>query len=196
MAFNFHITVLGEKHAAQTLEGIAEQAANTRPAMEEIYLTILDIEDEAFDNEGARAGFPKWEEILLSTVLRKAAKKPPGDPRILHDTLRLRRGATGYRSKDQYTRIEQNKIVFMPRVMYRGVNIAKLHQFGYSIRIKSYMEWDDKMQRNRAQTHAKVPARPIVRFSKRDADAFGRELMRHLTRRAKGPGTMGVSLGH
>jgi phage gpG-like protein len=167
---DFRIVVFGDKHAASRLEGIAANAANTRPAMEEIYLTILDIEEEAFDNEGARSGFTRWHKLALATVVYKVKRHL--SPAILEETGRLRTAMTTFRHPDQYSRIERDKIVFSPRLP--SIPYGRIHQFGG------------------VAGGSLIPARPYIRFSETDKQAFGRELLRHVMKDRTGPGKINL----
>jgi phage gpG-like protein len=153
---DFYFVTQGERHAASVIESMGVQAANLRPALEEIYLTALDIIDETFDKEGERGGFPHWEMVAWQTSQEKARKGQ--DPRILRATGLLHESMTQYRHPLQYSRIERYKIVLSSRLV-RGV----VHQRG----------------------SATVPARPYVRFTETDAAAFAREILRHITKRLR-----------
>lgn len=166
----FTIRVYGVNEAAETIESFGRQAANARPALEEIYLTMLDIEHEAFEKEGARSGFPKWTKLALSTIIRKVKKKM--NPRILQESERLMRSMTQYRSSDAYTRIEQTRIIFQPKltaIPYGRIQKKGGHAGG-----------------------ANIPPRDYIRFSLLDRQAFAKEMMRHLSSK-RGPGKIGIS---
>lgn len=164
----FSVVTYGTKVVEQYLKGVAVNARDIRPALDEIYVTILDIEEEAFEKEGARSGFPPWEPLTLSTVLRKL--KRGGDPRILRETNDLMRSVTRFRDRQQYARIERDKIVFSSRRPF-----ARVHQEGKSFTISG--------------RNIDIPARPFIRFSQTDSEAFGREILRHVTKRRPGVGT-------
>lgn len=159
MAFTFKIITRGTVEAAMMLEGLGNRTLNMRPAFEQIYLTALDIIDETFDTEGARDGQEKWARLKLATVVWKAKQKL--DPRILraggHQGATLHEAMTTFRHPDQYVRIERTKIVLAPK-MLRG----KVHQKG--------------------RRDGSIPARPFVRFSERDQQAFAREILRWVAR--------------
>lgn len=169
----FHVVTYGVKQAEQHLEQIASRTVNARPAFEEIYLTILDIEHEAFDNEGARSGFSKWTKLTINTIIHKAKKSLSSH--ILQESERLYGAMTTYRSPDAYVRIEKDKIVFAPKLPY-----GRIHQKGGIT--------------GGFTAGSVVPARPYVRFSQTDANAFGREIMRHVMGRGRS-GSIGVNYG-
>lgn len=169
---NFTIRVYGVDEAVARFEGIAAAAVNARPAMEEIYLTMLDIEQEAFEKEGARSGFAKWQKNALSTVIRKVKRHM--STTILRESDRLMNAMTTYRSKDAYTRIERDRIIFQPKMT--NIPYGRIQQKGGSA------------------GGADIPARQYIRFSKTDQQAFARELVKHLTRH-QGPGRIAVSFG-
>jgi hypothetical protein len=75
---------------------------------------------------------------------------------------------TTYRHPLQTARIERDKIVFMPRTIK-----GKAHQKGYKIGIKAF-------KGDRPFTD--VPARPFVRFTQEDGQAFAREILRYVAR--------------
>jgi phage gpG-like protein len=158
----FKIVTQGASHAASVIEHMGERAANPRPALEEIYLTALDIIDENFEAEGARGGHARWADNLLTTLIWKARKGY--DPRILRATGELKESMTTFRHPEQYSRIERYKIVLSSRLL-RG----KLHQRGYGV-----------VQKGGGRTA--VPARPYIRFTQGDARAFAREIARFLTK--------------
>lgn len=170
----FHITSHGIQHAIETFDGIALNASDTRPAMEEIYLTILDIEAEAFEKEGARSGFPKWQALLYTT---EKAKKERGQ--ILVDFGKLRKSMTEYRSPDATVRIHKDYIVFAPNL--ERVPYGRIQRLG---------GWQSH-GRGGGKTH--IPARDYIRFSKTDSAAFAKEIARHLMRR-RGPGSIAVTI--
>jgi phage gpG-like protein len=162
----FYVNTYGIKHTLETFEGVVKRAADTRPAMEEIYLTILDIEQEAFDREGARGGFSVWEKNALSTLVKKV--KARGTSKILQETDRLMKSMTTPYSADAFVRINKTSIQMQPRLSAIPYGRAQmLGQPGH------------------------FPARDYLRFSKSDAAAFGREVSRHLMRR-RGPGKISV----
>lgn len=165
---DFRIVVYGEKHAALTIEGIGNQAVNLRPALEEIYLTALDIEQELFEKEGARGGFPKWEKLTWEHLRWKVRRGM--SPEILRMRDDLYYAMTTYRSRHAFVRFDKTGFVWRP------VNpVYKFHMTGYTTRTNKV---------------TKVPARPFVRFTEQDRQAFGREIARHLMRkRGKGPAT-------
>lgn len=154
MALAFRISVSGVHHAASFLEGMAENARNPRAALEEIYLTFLDIVGETFDASGARGGFPVWKSLQLDTVVRKV--KLGLDPRILRATGAMHEALTSYRSPEVSVRIDRYGITFNPRMLR-----ARVAQTG----------------------GGRVPARPWVRLTESDRKAFSREIARHLVKR-------------
>lgn len=170
----FTIRVYGTNEAAEHIAGIGQNALNARPAMEQIYLTILDIEQEAFEKEGARGGFSKWQRLAISTVIRKVKRGMPSS--ILRESDKLMNAMTTYRSRDAYTRIEKDRIIFQPKMTKDAIPYGRIQQKG-----------------GRAGG-ADIPARPYIRFSKQDSAAFGRELARHVMKR-HGTGRIGVSFG-
>lgn len=184
------ITIYGEKHAARTLEGIGDRAANARPAMEEIYLTILDIEEETFEKEGARGSFPRWVENSFATIEWKARHRY--HPAILRATDKLRTAMTTYRHPDAITRITGLQIQFQPkltaipygRIQYKG---GKVQNTG-SFKMKGA-----RLTGNLKIVAGAIPPRPYIRFTELDANAFAKEIMRHLMRPQKGAGKLGVT---
>lgn len=172
----FRIVVFGAHAAKEYIEGLGTQAANARPAFEEIYMTILDIEQEAFERQGARDGFPRWAPLAPATILWKIKRKLR--PEILRATDRMMKAFTTYRSPDMVTRIEKDKIVFTPKSS--AIPYARVHQEGYV---------DENSRRG---SYGELPPRPPVRFSKSDQAAFAREIVRHITRRS-GPGKIGIA---
>jgi len=191
------ITIYGEKHAARVLEGIGDRAMNARPAMEEIYLTMLDIEEETFEKEGARGGFPRWVPNAFATIEWKARHKY--HPAILRATDKLRTAMTTFHHPDQIVRISGIQIQFQPKLT--TIPYGRIQQKGGRTKVTTgkgpggkVTAGRDKRGRQRfLRTYVKIPARPYVRFTESDADAFSKEVMRHLMRQKPGQGKIGVS---
>ncbi len=149
----FRVVTQGTRLIRLKLVRMTERAEHAKPAMNEIYLTILDIIDETFEKEGARSGLPRW---AADTVRWEVKKIKLGlDPRILRATGELHESMTTYRHPLQYVRVENAKVVINSKLM-RG----KVAQKGYA--------------------KGGIPARPYVRFTKMDSHAFGREVMRYI----------------
>lgn len=146
------------------IEGLGRNARNPRAALEEIYLTVLDIIGETFEAQGARGGFPRWARLQLSTVVDKATRG--ADPRILFDSSELFESMTTYRHPLQQVRIDNSGITLAPRLA-RG----RIHQKGA------------KGLGTRGQ--AELPARPFIRFTESDRQAFAREILRHLVKHTR-----------
>lgn len=144
------IVSYGEKVAAINLEEMGQRAMHARPAFEQIYLTILDIEDEMFDRSGAR-GQAEWLPISIETINRKV--RDGLSPEILQATGDLRASLTQYRHHLQSSRIEQTKIVFSSRRPF-----ARLHQEGKGGMTK----------------------RRFIHFTRADHAAFAREIVRYV----------------
>lgn len=170
----FRVTVYGDKHAEIALLSIGERARYMRPALEEIYLTILDIVDENFDTEGQRGGFKRWDPITYGYEIYKF-KRRPGKP-ILQFDSELKASVTQYRHPEQFLRIDQTKIVFASKLA-RG----RWHQRGWR-----QPRPHGTTTSGRSLARKKVPARPFVRFSEADRNAFGREIMKHVVAGVKG----------
>jgi phage gpG-like protein len=148
----FRISVYGVNHAEQTFDNIGDNAANIRPALEEIYLTMLDIEQELFEKEGARGG-PRWAKLDIDWLKWKI--KRGFSPEILRWRDNLYYAMTVYRSRHAFVRITQEAITLRP------INeVYHYHMTGTST----------------------MPKRTFVRFTQQDKDAFAREISRHLTR--------------
>jgi phage gpG-like protein len=156
--FEFTIVSTGTEVAASFIEGMGTRAAAPRPALEEIYATVLDIIGETFDDEGARGGFPKWADDTEQWIYEKA--RHGGDSRILRDTGELFHDATSFRSSGMYTRIERDRIILTPRTVK-----GKVAQVG--------------------TTDGSHPARPFIRFTYDDQQAFAREILRHIMGRGR-----------
>jgi phage gpG-like protein len=146
--------------AAIDLRSLGTRALRARPAMEEIYLTVLDIVEEQFETQGRRGG-EEWtpiDDVWLARKLREGR-----DPRILHSTGHLRASVTQYRHRSQYVRIEDHKIVFRSQTPY-----ADVHQFGGA-----------------RFGRPDIPKRQFVKFLKRDQQAFAKEILKHVTKQIK-----------
>jgi phage gpG-like protein len=193
------IQVFGEKQAARRLENIGDQAANARPAMEEIYLTILDIEDETFDREGARGGFPRWLQNAPATLLWKARHRY--HPAILRATDALRTAMTTYRHPDQVVRISNVQIMFQPkltripygRIQQKGGRTKMTQGKGPGGKVTATRFQGGRERRVFIRQYTHIPARPYVRFTESDANAFAKEILRHIMRPKLGRGRIGVN---
>lgn len=171
----FRITVYGEKHAEIALLSLGENARYMRPALEEIYLTVLDIVEETFDREGARGGAKKWDPITVAYEKWKFQRRP-GKPILVFDE-ELKASVTQYRHPQQFLRIDQTKIVFASKLK-RG----QWHQKGWRPSVK----FRSAKNVGAAKSAGKVGIRPFVRFTAEDRNAFGREILRHVTSGIKG----------
>lgn len=154
----FRIIVYGEREVAQDFEDAGEAAIDTRPAMEEIYLAMLDIEQEIFSSEGAHGGHEKWKPLAFSTL--KDRQRDGQHQGILHATGRLFRSMTEYRSSEQFVRITRNSIAFSSRRPW-----AFVHQQG--------------------GVGTNVPQRKFVFYNDVEARSFAREISRHILRQFK-----------
>lgn len=154
------ITVSGLKAVGFKFEGIEARAVNARPLMEEWYLTVLDMIDETFDREGARAGFPRWYPLSNQWAKEKQrSKRPggPGDPRILRDTGEMHRALTTPRHPEVYTRIENLAVIIRPR---DSLMRARVHMAGSKKR--------------------GIEQRPWLRMGQADQTSFGKSLVRYI----------------
>lgn len=154
---DFRISIYGEKRAASVIEDIGEQAVNLRPAFEEIYLTALDIEQELFEKEGARGGWPRWTRLSFRQLQYKVRRGL--SPEILRMTDKLLGAMTQFKSPEAFVRFDKNGFTWKPKDP-----AYKFHMTG------TY----------------KMPSRPFVRFTEQDRTAFAREIGRHLMRRRGG----------
>lgn len=168
----FRITVYGERKVAHDIDELANRMVATRPAIEEIYLTILDIEDEIFDSQGARGGDPRWAPV--SPQWRKRKTSLGGDPRILHFRHKLRESVTQYRHPDQYVRLERDKIVFGSRLPY-----ARIHQKGEK-KFGGERGLALGIKNQQVALGEGVPKREYIKFTDADAKAFAREVSRYI----------------
>lgn len=146
-----------------------------RPALEEIYLTVLDIVEETFDTEGARGGHEKWDPITFAYEKWKM-KRRPGTPILVFDS-ELKASVTTYRHPQQFLRIDQTKIVFASKLK-RG----EWHQKGWKPNVK----FRSAKSVGRSKGAGRVGKRPFIRFTEADRNAFGREILRHVVSGVKG----------
>jgi phage gpG-like protein len=172
----FRLVTYGVREIADDLEALGHRAINTRPIMEEIYLTILDIEEEIFDTQGIRLGGLKWPAITLQWRFAKA--KRGADPRILHASGRLRDSVTKYRHPDQHVRIERDKIVFGSKLPY-----AKIHQTGSD----QFFDEGGRVEGGLAISGG-LPQRKYIGFSQQDKANFTRGIERHIMKAIRGIG--------
>ena len=155
---NARITVSGVKAVGFRFDGIAQRSINALPLMNEWYDTIIDMIDETFEKEGARAGYPRWEYLNIRTQWEKARpNRPggPGDPRILRDTGEMFRALTTHRHPDVYVRIERLAVIIRPR---DNLMRARVHMQGSQKR--------------------SIPQRPWIRIGPADKTSFGKSLVR------------------
>lgn len=152
----FTIVSSGALRAAWRIQGLARQAANVRPAMEEIYMMILDIEEEIFQSQGTRGGREGWTPLSLGWQRKKFSDESIGHVGILEYTGLLRDTVTRWRHPMQYTRIERSKIVFRSQRPF-----ADLHQKG----------------------KGGMPQRQWIYFTKQDAMNFAQEIKDHIMQR-------------
>jgi phage gpG-like protein len=155
----FTIVSTGALRAAFRIRGLGEQAANCRPAMEEIYMMILEIEDEIFESGGARGGRQEWHPLSHDWLTSKWNRGK--NVFVLQEDGTLRDSVTRWRHPLQYTRIERSKIVFRSQRPF-----ADLHQKG----------------------EGGMPKREFIYFTKLDAERFAQQIKQHvMSRRAGGP---------
>lgn len=172
----FRVVTYGATTAAANLAQMGANAINARPAFEEIYLTMLDIEDEMFERQGAR-GQPRWTPLGYRQIVDKRRKGQ--DPRTLIATGLLRASVTTYRHPMQYTRIERDKIVFGSQRPF-----AKVHQKGQKQGRDAAFNTD--IFGNLIPRSGGVPQRKFIHFTEQDENAFAREILRHVVRPVKG----------
>jgi phage gpG-like protein len=168
----FRIVVYGAREVAEDFGELAKRVVHTRPAMEEIYLTMLDIEQEIFEKEGARGGDMKW--AMLSPAWRARKIKMGGDPRILRFRGRLEASVTHYRHPDQFIRLDKDKIVFGSKLPY-----AKVHQKG-SKHLGKTGRLVEGIGGVTVFLGEGTPQRKYVKFTNQDAKAFAKEVSRYV----------------
>lgn len=147
----FTIVSSGVLRAAWTIRGLGEQADNMRPAMEDIYMTILEIEDEIFRSQGTRGGREGWLPDSLAWTQEKYRRGL--HPGTLQAEGLLRDSVTRWRHPLQYARIEKHKIVFKSQRPF-----ADLHQKG----------------------EGGMPKRQFIYFTKQDALGFAKTIKDHI----------------
>lgn len=154
---NARITVSGLKAVGFRFDGIEQRSVNATPLMEEWYLTTLDMIQETFDREGARAGFPRWQFLSHGWTYEKA--RHSGDPRILRDTGEMFRALTTPRDPSVYVRIERLAVIIRPRDQL--------------MRARVHMQGSKKPKTN-------IPQRAWLRIGPQDKTAFGKSLVRFI----------------
>lgn len=170
------VVVYGDRLVAHHLDELGFRAVEARPAMEEIYLTILDIVDEIFDSQGARGGDAPWQPVSPTWLERKV--RLTGEPRILHFHHKLRESVTKFRHPDQYARVQRDKVVFGSRLPY-----AEVHQKGgkrfHATKKSATLVGADNVEHSEWIGEG-IPQRQYIKFTGQDARAFGREVMRFM----------------
>jgi len=116
------LEVFGEVQLSRELLRVGANAANMRPAFDEIHEDLLDAEQQQFSSQGARFS-GGWRPLAASTVAAKA--RAGQDPRILHRTLRLRNSLTQAGHPDHVYDVGADEMFTGSRVSY-GV----YHQHG------------------------------------------------------------------
>lgn len=114
--------VFGETQLDRELLRFSGRAINAKPALEAIVENIQRQIDEQFESQGAR-GSGGWQPIKPATVARKVALGL--DPRILHETLRLRESLTAESHPDQVKLVRPLDFTLRSTVEY-----GQFHQLG------------------------------------------------------------------
>lgn len=151
MPLQFSIKAYGTERIAQKFRTSAKQATNSRPAMQQVLRRIVEIERAIFDSQGVRGG-GSWKNLSPKWQARKAAAGL--DSRKLRASGALFRSLTSLQSSNMIRDINNYSLEFGSRLPY-----AALHQFGSD----------------------RIPARPYLKFTRRDRDDFVDIVSKHLT---------------
>lgn len=86
------VQAVGERVVSRELLRMAGRADDVHPAMEDIRDSLYQFYVRQFDSQGGEGG-ARWEAIQQRTIDRKVSRGK--DPRVLHESLRLRKSLTG-----------------------------------------------------------------------------------------------------
>lgn len=100
----------GDEALAHDLRGLAGRADDARPALRRFVDLVAEVEADLFTAQGGGA----WDPLDPDTVARKAAAGL--DPRILHETGRLRDSLTG--GAERAVRITDDEVEVATTVPY------------------------------------------------------------------------------
>lgn len=146
---------------------MGDRAADATPALQDIVASLYQAEVKQFDSQGSYGGEP-WEAIQQRTIDRKTAHGH--DPRILHETLRLRRSLTG-KGGENVAHVTGSSIVFDTTVDYAKYLRDKRPLLG-SPPESDRRAWVKQLQRfivtgeTRALGHARQPRNALGQFSR------------------------------
>lgn len=109
------LETFGEKQFSREILRVGANAADMRPAFDEVHELFLEVEERQFSSQGA-AYSGGWKPLAPSTVSYKASAGL--DPRILHATLRLRKSLTDRTHKDHIYRASADEMFVGSAVPY------------------------------------------------------------------------------
>lgn len=116
------IDSLGEEAVARELMGIDARGLDVRPAMDDVLDTLRTSARRQFDSQGVY-GSAGWAPLAASTLARK--QREGLDPRILHETHRLRDSLTERGNPEELAISRRDGADFGSLVPY-----ARYHQGG------------------------------------------------------------------
>jgi phage gpG-like protein len=151
------IKYYGMNNILLSLRGKSARWKYPRPALEEMAQEMMRIESALFNSQGRRGG-GSWKQLKPDTMRRKLFHDK--DPRIMHESLRLRHSLTSRDDPENILDITEGSIRFGT-----GVEYAAAHQEG----------------------RGRMPARPIVKFTKHDNARMARILADWVMRGDRGP---------
>lgn len=116
------LEAFGDVQFSREILRVGANAANMKPAFNDVHDIIRDAEKKQFSTQG-KAFSNGWKPLAASTKRYKAARNL--DPRILHATLRLRKSFTTKGDKDHVFTSSADEMFAGSRVPY-----ARYHQLG------------------------------------------------------------------
>lgn len=109
--------MFGDKQFSREILRIGDNAGDMRPAFDEVHDLFLDVESRQFASQGG-AYSGGWRPLAPATKARKARLNL--DPRILHETLRLRKSLTNKTHTDHIYRSSADEMFVGTKVPYAG----------------------------------------------------------------------------
>jgi phage gpG-like protein len=137
------LEVFGETQFSREILRVGDNAADMRPAFDDIHTYLLQKEKEQFSYQGRYSG--GWKPLAASTVRYKAARNL--DPRILHATLRLRDSLTEKGHPDHVFRSSADEMFFGSKVPY-GIYHQKKKKAGARMPQRRPVELSDVLRKN------------------------------------------------
>lgn len=113
------LDAFGDRQFSREILRVGQNAADMRPAFDEVHDLFLGVEQQQFRSQGG-AYSGGWKPLAPSTVASK--RRQNLDPRILHATLRLRGSLTQKTHADHVYTATSDEMFVGTRVPYAGVH--------------------------------------------------------------------------